>query len=104
MIRYHEEVRNWTPAGSLVWQARTEADLSQRDLAAVSGVPQSTIAAIERGRRQPSIPVLQRILHGAGQEVRLVLSPLDDHDTSMVVDRNRDRHVAQLFRSARRVG
>jgi len=94
-------VEVWTVAGSLVWQARTGARLTQRDLAVACGVPQSTIAAIERGRRQPSIPLLQRILRGAGMEVRLVLEPLDDHDASLVGDENRDRRVAELFRSGR---
>lgn len=93
-----------TAAGSLVWQARTEARLSQRDLAVACGVPQSTIAAIERGRRQPSVPLLQRIVRGAGMEVRLVLAPVSDHDDSLVGDKDRDRRVAELFRSARVVG
>jgi transcriptional regulator with XRE-family HTH domain len=103
-MRYRVGVELWTAAGSLVWQARTGARLTQRDLGVACGVPQSTIAAIERGRRQPSIPLLQRILRGAGMEVRLVLEPLDDHDASLVGDEDRDRRVAELFHSGRVVG
>lgn len=78
--------------------------MTQRDLAEAAGVPQSTIAAIETGRRQPSIPLLQRLVHGAGKEVRFVLTDLDDHDTSSSSNRRRDRSVARMFRAARVVG
>lgn len=94
----------WTIAGSLIWQARTDARLTQRDLAALTGVPQSTIGAIERGRRQPSLPLLERLVAGAGKEVRFVLATPDDHDATVAPDRSRDQRVANLFRSARRAG
>jgi transcriptional regulator with XRE-family HTH domain len=93
-----------TVAGSLVWQARTEARLTQRQLAEAAQVPQSTIADIERGRRQPSIPLLQRILRAAGMEVRFVLSPVDGHDASLASDPAQDERVGALFRRAKRTG
>ena len=93
----------WTVAGSLVWQARTDARLTQRELAEVTGIPQSTIAAIERGRRQPSILLLERLVAGAGKQVRFVLAAADE-EASLSEDRERDRRVAELFRSARKVG
>lgn len=92
---------SWTIAGSLVWQARTDARLTQRQLADAAGVPQSTVAAIEGGRRQPSIPLLQRLLRAAGREIRFVLADLDDHDSSIVPNRQRDQDVARQFRAAR---
>jgi len=94
----------WTIAGSLVWQARTDAKLTQRELSRLTGVPQSTIASIERGRRQPSIPLLERLVAGAGKEVRFVLATPDDHDATLVPDRAGDERVASLFRTARRAG
>src|SRR5664280_1099634 len=45
-----------------------------------AGVTQSEIARIESGKREPSIPIIQRILAGAGLELRFRLVPLDDHD------------------------
>jgi len=69
-----------TTAGALIVLARQEQNLSQRELADRAGVAQSEIAKIENGKRQPSIPTLQRILAGAGLELRLRLAPLDDHD------------------------
>ena len=40
--------------GEELRRLRREAALSQRELAAVTGVPQPNIAAYESGRRQPS--------------------------------------------------
>ena len=91
----------WTVPGSLLWQARTEAGLTQRQLAEAAGVPQSTIAAIEAGRRQPSIPLLQRLVAAAGKDLRFVLAEPEDHDASIVADPQRDQQVARRFRRAR---
>ena len=53
-------------AAELVSAARHKRGLSQRDLARAAGVPQSTVATIESGRRQPSVPMLERLLNAAG--------------------------------------
>lgn len=60
-------------AGELLRQARAEKHLSQRGLATMAGVPQSTVARIEGGRMQPSLPLLYRILGAAGLKPRTVL-------------------------------
>ncbi|OBI41413.1 hypothetical protein A5707_07570 [Mycobacterium kyorinense] len=67
-------------AGNLLRIARARAGMSQRDLARVADVPQSTIARIESGSRQPSLPVLARILVAVDLELRVVLEPYDSHD------------------------
>ena len=69
-----------TTASALLQTARLEAGLSQRELAERAGVAQSEIARIEGGNREPSIPTLQKILAGAGLELRFRLAELDDHD------------------------
>ncbi|MDT5232526.1 MAG: hypothetical protein QOI39_3026 [Mycobacterium sp.] len=43
-------------------------------------MPQSTIARIESGARQPSLPVLARILAAVDLEPRIRLETYDDHD------------------------
>jgi transcriptional regulator with XRE-family HTH domain len=73
-----------TTAGALLQVAREEAGLSQRELAQRAGVTQSDIARIESGTREPSIPTIQRILAGAGLELRFRLAPLEDHDRVLV--------------------
>ena len=46
--------------------ARRRADLSQRDLAALTGIPQSTVAAAESGARSLQVASLVRLLDAAG--------------------------------------
>jgi transcriptional regulator with XRE-family HTH domain len=67
-------------AGSLVKLARIKRGLSQRELARCAGVPSATIAEIETGRRQPSWPLLCRILAGADLMPTVRLADYDDHD------------------------
>jgi transcriptional regulator with XRE-family HTH domain len=74
-----------TTASAFLQLARLEAGLSQRELAERAGVAQSEIARIESGNREPSIPTLQKILAGAGLELRFRLAPLDDHDRVLAV-------------------
>lgn len=54
--------------------ARREAGLSQRALAAVTGVSPSTIARIEKGRMEPTVALLTRIVEACGLELRLSLA------------------------------
>ncbi len=48
--------------GRMVREARRRARLTQRQLAAKSGIPQETIARIERGRTDPRVNTLDRLL------------------------------------------
>jgi transcriptional regulator with XRE-family HTH domain len=52
-------------AGRMVRYARRRAGLTQRQLAAKAGIPQETIARIERGRVDPRIGTLDRLLEAA---------------------------------------
>ncbi|WP_366526368.1 helix-turn-helix transcriptional regulator [Ferrimicrobium sp.] len=72
--------RPYRPEGGIVALARLTAKLTQRELAELSGVPQSTIARIEAGSVAPKFETISRILAGAGLEMRIQLAPLDDHD------------------------
>jgi transcriptional regulator with XRE-family HTH domain len=47
-------------------------------------MPQSTIAKIERGRRDPSLTTLQKLVRAAGFDLRLQLVPHDDHDEQLI--------------------
>lgn len=64
-------------AGNVLRIARARAGLSQRELAAAAHVPQSTIARIESGTRQPSLPVLARILAAVDLELRIDVADYD---------------------------
>lgn len=50
--------------------ARRSASLSQAELAARAGVPQSTVGRIESGRATPSVSTLGRLLALCGWELR----------------------------------
>jgi transcriptional regulator with XRE-family HTH domain len=60
-------------AGRMLRDARRRANLTQRELAAKSGIPQETIARIERGRADPRVNTLDRLL--AGCEFGLEVMP-----------------------------
>jgi transcriptional regulator with XRE-family HTH domain len=55
--------------GSLVRKARLSRGLTQRQVAAISGVEQSNISAIEHDRRMPTVETLHRLLTACGYEL-----------------------------------
>jgi transcriptional regulator with XRE-family HTH domain len=69
---------NW--AGDLIALARKEQRLSQRELARRAHTSQAAIAAYESGKREPTVPTLQRIIQAAGLDLRMRLEVRDAHD------------------------
>ncbi len=61
----------------LVREARRLAGQTQAGLAARAGVPQSAVSAFEKGRREPSLPVLRRLVEAAGYSLDLGLTRPD---------------------------
>jgi transcriptional regulator with XRE-family HTH domain len=53
-------------SGRMVREARRGAGLTQRQLSAKAGIPQETIARIERGRVDPRVQTLDRLLEACG--------------------------------------
>jgi transcriptional regulator with XRE-family HTH domain len=103
-------------AGRMLRESRVRARLTQRQLAEKSGIPQETIARIERGRADPRVKTLDRLLEACefGLEVMprlgigidrtqidelLKLSPSE----RLAVAVANDRHFVELRRSIRRV-
>lgn len=103
-------------AGRMLRGARARARLTQRQLAAKSGIPQETIARIERGKADPRINTLDRLLEACefGLEVAprlgigidrtqiyelLKLTPSERLALAIADDRN----FVELRRSLRRV-
>lgn len=71
-------------AWAILKEARTRAGLTQRELATRAGKSQSEIARIERGRQEPSLRTLQRLVRAAGYDLRIQLRPHDDHDEVLI--------------------
>jgi transcriptional regulator with XRE-family HTH domain len=59
-------------AGRSLRHARRRAGLSQRALAARSGVAQPTVARIESGKDDPRIGTLERLLQACGETIEAV--------------------------------
>jgi transcriptional regulator with XRE-family HTH domain len=79
---YHE----WDmDGGQLVREGRLRANLSQRDLAAATGLTQPTIARIEGGRSALTTAQLTRLLRACGLEPRVALVRVDDSDWSIAL-------------------
>jgi len=72
-----------TLAAGLLRLARDKADVTQSKLAAAAGVSQQSISAYETGRKEPTLPTLQRLLAAAGLEMRIRLEPINYHDATL---------------------
>jgi transcriptional regulator with XRE-family HTH domain len=67
-------------AGNVLRVVRAKAGLTQRQLAEKAGVPYSTIAKIESGKRQPTHPTMAKILAAVDLSLSTQLVAYDDHD------------------------
>ncbi len=73
-------------AADLVSEARARAGLTQRQLAVRAGVPQASIARIERGTIIPRFDTLERLLLACGLEVKAV-ARADGVDRTLIRER-----------------
>jgi transcriptional regulator with XRE-family HTH domain len=65
-------------AGTLLRRERRRSAASQAEVAARAGVPQSTISAYESGARQPTLPMLSKLLEAMGAELVTTTQPLPE--------------------------
>lgn len=95
-----------TTSADLLRRARTEARLSQTELAARAGVAQPVISAYESGRREPSLPMLTKLVEATGHRMRIQLLPAPDNerglpDTPLGRRLRRHRRAALAIAAAR---
>ena len=69
-----DEVENISAIVSAMVEQRTSLGLSQRDLAAMCGIPQSSVALIESCKTTPNIGTLINIFQHLG--LQLTVSPI----------------------------
>ncbi len=62
---------------------RDKAALTQSELARRAGVSQSTVSAVERGTRRPSLTLIGRVLAALGLQIRLAAEPLDEPEADL---------------------
>jgi transcriptional regulator with XRE-family HTH domain len=95
-------MRHGSTAYAICLLARRQAGLSQRALAAATEVSPSTIARIEKGRMEPTVALLTRLVEACGLELRMSVAkprlPARDPSPLSVEDRLRENdRLAALF-------
>ena len=89
----------------LVREARRRVGLSQAELGRRAGVTQSVVSAYESGARQPSVPMLARLIAATGLELDMRLSePATTDPTSGVLDQRVRHHRIELAAVLARFG
>lgn len=100
-------------AAALLREARKAAGLSQRQLAQLADTSQSAISAYEAGRREPTLPILDRMIRASGHRLGLSLEvdpgPFRLADVAGQLstasdDRRRMRLVFEFLRAAQEDG
>src|ERR1700722_15745737 len=71
-VRELEQFREEFSLASQLIESRREGKLSQRELAKLSGVPQSEISRIETGASNPTYATITALLRPLGKRVQLV--------------------------------
>ena len=67
-----EEIEELTNIVSAMIDKRTALGITQRELAQLCGLPQSSIARIESGKTKPKLDTLLKIIHPLGLKLKLV--------------------------------
>ena len=76
-------------SATILRHARRRAGMTQRELAATAGVPQSTVGRIESNRLNPTLDNLRHLLNAAGQDLELAPVSGRDEDRTLIRDRLR---------------
>jgi transcriptional regulator with XRE-family HTH domain len=71
-------------SGDLIREARLRAGLTQAELGAKVGKPQSVIARWERGDVLPSLETLRHVIRGCDLDLSFHLSRLDDSNVFII--------------------
>ncbi len=84
-------------AAVLLREARRRAGLSQAELGRRAGVTQSVVSAYESGARQPSVPMLARLVAATGSELDMrLVEPATKEPASGVLGERVDRHRGEV--------
>ena len=57
-------------------EARNSQHITQKELAAKTGITQADISRIENGTRNPSLAMMKRIAEGLGMQLKLEFLPM----------------------------
>lgn len=85
-------------SAELIHEARIRAELTQAQLADRAGMTQSVISAYESGRREPSLPMLRKLVDVSGSELVIELVPPSTHPLLDRLTERRNDLVSELER------
>ena len=60
-------------------KARKEQNITQKDLALITGINQADISKLENGNRNPTLNMLKKLADGLGMTLRLEFEPKQKH-------------------------
>lgn len=102
-VRELEQFREEFSLASQIIESRREGKLSQRELAKLSGVPQSEISRIETGASNPTYATITALLRPLGKRIKLVddgLIGMRKADSSRAHTANRTRDSQKTSRTS----
>src|SRR5207248_5838128 len=79
-MRYHSDIQ----AADLLKRARSDARLTQRELASRAGIPQPAVARIESGAADVRVATLDRLLRACDAELSLRPRPGRGVDRTLI--------------------
>jgi transcriptional regulator with XRE-family HTH domain len=88
-------------SADLLIAARKQSGLTQAQMARIAKTTQSAIAAYEAGRREPTVPVLQRMLEATGHNLLIAFEA--DENVYRIADLARDIRETPSKNSQRRL-
>jgi transcriptional regulator with XRE-family HTH domain len=88
-------------SADLLITARRQSGLTQAQMAKIAKTTQSAIAAYEAGRREPTVPVLQRMLEATGHNLLIAFEA--DENIYRIADLARDIRETPPKNSQRRL-
>lgn len=73
--REYESIQPEMDVIRAIADARISQNLTQKELAARTGINQADISKLENGTRNPSLNLLKRLADGMGMDLHLVFTP-----------------------------
>lgn len=73
--REHEAIQPEMDIIKAIVDARTSQNLTQKELAARTGINQADISKLENGTRNPTINLLKRLADGMGMSLKIEFVP-----------------------------
>ncbi|MCD7745423.1 MAG: helix-turn-helix domain-containing protein [Lachnospiraceae bacterium] len=73
--REYENIQPEMDVIRAIADARISQNLTQKELAARTGINQADISKLENGTRNPSLNLLKRLADGMGMDLHLVFTP-----------------------------